>query len=269
MENLIVNAPAKVNISLRVLGKRSDGYHELESHVVFSEYGDVVEVCQYADLSLEIIGEFSPLIAGESLEKNLAWKAAVALQKHSGIKLGAHIKLTKNLPISSGIGGGSADASATLRALVKFWNIKISEEELYKIGLKLGADVPVCLYGKPAIIRGVGEDITPAIAPAQKYIVLLNPLISLSTSEVFNTFTGEKSNCTNDLQPAAIKKLPIISKLINSIKTTKNCKFSQMSGSGATCFGLYESEKDAKNAVNQLKEMYREMWCIASKIQEN
>jgi len=265
---MIVTAPAKINLSLRVLGKRADGYHELESNVVFSEYGDLVAVSQADDLSIEIVGEFTSQLAGEPPENNLVWKTAIALQKRSGAKLGAHITLTKNLPIGSGIGGGSADAAATLRALVKLWNIDISEDELYKIGLKLGADVPVCLYGKPATMRGVGEDITPATTPAQKYMVLLNPLIHLSTAEVFSAFTGEKSSCTNDLQPAAIKKLPIIAELINAIKSTKNCKFAQMSGSGATCFGLYESEQDAKNAANQLKEIYREMWCISTKIKE-
>jgi len=336
MESIIVHAPAKINLSLRVLGKRADGYHLLESHVVFAEYGDVVEVRAADDLSLEIVGEFAHSLACEPLEKNLAWKAALALRdcflnhpspsdrhpaldagsrdkptdrtcnsrprvKHGvtsncnlGINdvFGAHITLTKNLPIGSGIGGGSADAAAALRALVGLWNIKISEEELSKIGLSLGADVPVCLYGKPAIMRGVGEDITPADLPAQKYIVLLNPLISLSTKEIFSSLregiadeaiqkkkvgllpatpsvrSRNDETCTNHLQPAAIIKLPIIEELLNSLKSTKNCKFAQMSGSGATCFGLYESEQDAKNAANQLKEIYREMWCISTKIKE-
>ena len=317
MTNITIPAPAKINLSLRIVGKREDGYHLLESLVVFAKYGDEIEVQPAKELSLEIIGEFADALQNEPKEKNLVWRAAVALRRHCEealadaaiqkseenkgwiaschatlavrnaevVRSGAKITLTKNLPIGSGIGGGSADAAATLKALCQLWKLDISPEELAEIGLKLGSDVPVCLYGKPAIMRGIGEIITPALPPAQKYIVLLNPLISLSTAEVFSSLregvadeaihktnkdwiasASLRNDESNDLQPAAISKLPIIAEMLGSIKVTKNCKFAQMSGSGATCFGLYEIEIDAKNAAENLRKKYPQMWCVATRI---
>lgn len=272
MTKITIPAPAKINLSLRVTGKREDGYHLLESLVVFAEYGDEIEVQPAEELSLEIKGEFADLLKNETKEKNLVWWAAIALQNHAEKStqkpMGVKITLTKNLPIGSGIGGGSADCAATLKALCHLWKLDISPEELAKIGLKLGSDVPVCLYGKPAMMRGIGEIITPTSPPAQKYIVLLNPLISLSTAEVFSSYHPalEAKSSTNDLQSAAISKLPIIAEMLGSIKATQNCKFAQMSGSGATCFGLYEIEIDAKNAAKNLQKKYPQMWCIATRI---
>jgi len=295
MSCVIVHASAKINLSLRVVGKRADGYHLLESHVVFTEYGDVVEVCPAAELLLEIIGEFAEAFAGEDIEKNLVWKAAEALQAYLPEPSGAKITLTKNLPIGSGIGGGSADAAATIRALCQLWRLEIPENELAQIALKLGSDVPVCLYAKSAMMRGIGEEISPAEPPAQKYIVLINPLIPLSTAEVFLSLRGglddaaiqslslggsgllpaASSACSrnddlagyiNHLQPAAIQKLPIIAELLAAIEATDNCRFAQMSGSGATCFGLYDSENDARSAAQKLRAQYLQMWCINTKL---
>ena len=195
MTNITIPAPAKINLSLRIVGKREDGYHLLESLVVFAKYGDEIEVQPAKELSLEIIGEFADALQNEPKEKNLVWRAAVALRRHCEealadaaiqkseenkgwiaschatlavrnaevVRSGAKITLTKNLPIGSGIGGGSADAAATLKALCQLWKLDISPEELAEIGLKLGSDVPVCLYGKPAIMLGIGEIITPAL----------------------------------------------------------------------------------------------------------
>lgn len=266
-----VLAPAKINLSLKILGKRDDGYHLLESHVIFVEYGDELLVQECEQLELDIAGEFAKQLDGEPLSGNLVYKSASALQRHCGVGHGAKITLVKKLPVGSGIGGGSADAAAALLALSRLWKIKISAAELAEIAITLGSDVPVCLYGKSAIIRGVGENITPAALPRQGYIVLINPLVPLSTAEVFREFANSTSTekysvRDNMLEVAAIRKLPVIAELIGQIARTHGNKLAAMSGSGATCFGLYDDENDAINAAHDLKEIYPEMWCISSRI---
>jgi 4-diphosphocytidyl-2-C-methyl-D-erythritol kinase len=262
-----VTAHAKINLSLRIVGKREDGYHLLESLVVFAKYGDLVAAEQASELSIQIIGEFADALAHEPLLKNLVWRAALALQAHLPFPKGAKITLTKNLPIGSGIGGGSADAAATLKALCALWKLEIPHKKLMEIGLQLGSDVPVCLYGNPALMSGIGEQIAPATAPSAQYIILINPNISLATAEVFSAYNPSFPNDSgNDLQPAAIDKLPIIGELLTAISKTQNCQLTQMSGSGATCFGLYENKNAAISAMMELKQNYPQMWCITSKI---
>ncbi len=288
MGKIIVSAPAKINLSLHITGKRADGYHLLESLVAFTEYGDVVEASAADELSLEIIGEFAGDLASFPQQENLVWKAAIALRGLIKKPMGAKITLSKNLPIASGIGGGSADAAATIKALAKLWGISHIPDET---ALALGSDVPVCLYAKPAIMRGVGEQITPAILPAQKYIVLVNPKIPMATAEVFSSLRGgvadaaiqfvdsfwiasasprndEIGEWRNDLQPAAIKLLPVIGEIIAAIATTTGCTAASMSGSGATCFGLYENKENADKAAQEIKTKYPHFWCVSTKFME-
>lgn len=297
MANITRHAPAKVNLFLHITGKRPDDYHLLESLVVFTEYGDEIQVIEDNKLSLEIIGEFASALSNLSKEDNLIWKAAIALQsyllesrdsKSKNSKYhGARIILSKNLPIASGIGGGSADAAATIHALCELWNIDINDKKLSKIIFSLGSDVPVCLYGKTALMRGVGDEITEVTLQEKPYIVLINPNIPLATAEIFKEFrkkpfSPSKQNfilsqfsCTeiineagyaNDLEEIAIKKLPVISKIIESLRITKGCFLTRMSGSGATCFALYHNKIEADNAAKKLKEIYQQAWCISTRI---
>lgn len=259
-----------------MVGKRQDGYHLLESIVVFTEYGDLLDAVEDDNLSLEIIGEFAADLQKFPAENNLVIKAAKSLQNYSSTKQGAKITLAKNLPIASGIGGGSADAAATIKLLCNLWQMDISEQKLLEIASSLGSDVPVCLYGKPAFMSGVGEKITPIGLLEKYHIVLINPKIPLATSEVFNNFGSEFSevlgigldikNYQNDLEKPAIKILPIIGEIIEAIGKTKGCLLARMSGSGATCFGLYYDEISAINAKAQLKKLYSDFWCVSSKI---
>lgn len=266
-----VPASAKINLFLHIVGKRDDGYHLLESLVVFTKYGDMITVEEASELSLEITGEFASELSAFPKEKNLVWKAAIAVQKLLDKPRFAKITLTKNLPIASGIGGGSADAAATIKALCQLWKLNLSTEELNKIALQLGSDVPVCLNGRSAIMSGIGEEIEEVSFNEASYIVLINPLLALSTAEVFSEFklklTDDKNiEQRNDLEQIAIKKLPIIAEIITALQATDGCVSARMSGSGATCFGLYKTKTDADSAKKKLKIIFPDFWCVSSKI---
>lgn len=282
-EKIIVHAPAKINLFLHVIGKRTDGYHLLDSLVVFTEYGDVIEVEESDDLSLIVSGAYANSLSAIRPENNLVWKAALTLQKYTRERKAATIRLTKNLPLASGIGGGSADAAATIKALTKLWKLNLPNEELYKIALELGSDVPICLYGEPALMRGIGDDITPVELTEPAYIVLINPNILLATAEVFQSFSSKTQRKSvahidsfsgltdefgygNDLEEAAISKLPIIAKMLDSLRTTKSCFIARMSGSGATCFALYHDKQASENALKELQKIYPQAWCVATHI---
>lgn len=286
---IAIHAPAKINLFLHIVGKRADEYHLLESLIVFANYGDLLEIEKADNLSLEIVGEYTNALANTPQESNLVWKAAIALQKYTHDKQGAHIRLTKNLPIGSGIGGGSADAAAAIHALSALWDLNIPEKELSEIALGLGSDVPVCLLGKPALMRGIGDEVINIKLKETAYIVLLNPNIPLATAEIFQSFSKEQpllqlprkkidEKCfslnelnnemkyANDLERVAIKKLPIIGEMIMSLRNTNGCFLARMSGSGATCFGLYPDKKMADDATKELQKIYPQAWCVSTDI---
>ena len=286
VDNIIVHAPAKINLFLHVVGKRADGHHLLESLTIFTEYGDEIQAIEGDDLSIEIVGKFSSNLLFAPLEENLVWKAAIAVQNYLSKPRGAKIILTKNLPIASGIGGGSADASATIKALCALWELDIHEKKLSEIALSLGSDVPACLYGKPVFMSGVGENLKPVELRGVAYLVLINPNIPLATAEVFREFSRssmplrsanavnpnyfdlseitDEKGYGNDLESVSIKKIPVIADIINLLKTTEGCYLARMSGSGATCFGLYQNKKSADYAAKKLQEIYPQAWCIST-----
>lgn len=291
VQPLLKHAPAKINLFLRITGRNADGYHLLESLVVFTEYGDEIFVQEDDELCLEVRGEFASGLSGFSKENNLVWKAASALKdyvlKTSGRNCGAKIILTKNLPIASGIGGGSADAAAAIHALCELWNIDITHEDLLEIALKLGSDVPVCLQGKPALMRGIGEDITEIELSHKPYMVLVNPNIPLATADVFRDFAKSydpsshniknsdiasidniirEKYYVNDLENAAVGRLPVIGEIIKSLRSTDGCLLAGMSGSGATCFALYHEKKYADKAAEDLQKIYKNAWCVSTRI---
>lgn len=270
---------------MHITGRRSDGYHFLESLVVFTEYGDEIHVTEDRLLSLEIIGEFSYQLIACPKEENLVWKAAKVLQQNLPIAYGAKITLVKNLPVASGIGGGSADAAAVIQALTEIWKIDIASEKISKIALGLGSDVPVCLYGAPAIMRGVGDDIIPVTLKEKPYIVLINPGIAISTAEIFKGFAGSQykdhiklndiisikdisldNRVTNVLEKVTREKIAVIGEILDSLRGTGGCMLARMSGSGATCFGLFMTEVEAKASQKIMRELYPQSWCIVTSI---
>ncbi len=273
-------ARAKVNLALHITGQREDGYHTLDSLVLFPEIGDVVTVETAPRLALEISGEFAAQIQGNSAE-NLVFKAAQVLAEHIPLNEAARITLEKSLPVAAGIGGGSADAAATLRALSELWGTSPAPSDLAKLGLTLGADVPMCLEEKPARIRGIGEIIEPLQDFPKGAIVLVNPRIEVSTPAIFRvlekkdnsplpelpkTFESMKAlanwlkSCRNDLQVPAISQAGAISEVLDVLAAQPETLLARMSGSGATCFALCETFDDAAAVATRLRERHSDWW---------
>lgn len=262
-------APAKVNLHLHVVGRRMDGYHLLDSLVVFAGIGDRLVVSPNSDLSLSIAGPFAAELDSES--DNLVLRAARALATRAGIEPAGRLVLEKNLPVASGIGGGSADAAAALRLLCRFW--KLDPGILTGVGSSLGADVPVCVAGRPMLMSVIGDVLTPVPKLPNLGIMLVNPGVAVSTPAVFRTRSGPFSDAAhvsshgwaqpadliaallttrNDLEPAARRLVPAIDVVLEAIETAPGCLMARMSGSGATCFGLFQTPAAAMTAARTI-----------------
>ncbi len=289
--SVVEAAPAKLNLTLQVVGRRSDGYHLLDSLVAFTEYGDTITATSADDLSLRLDGPFGAILAGDPAE-NLVLRAARLLAEHAGIPPQAAITLTKRLPVASGIGGGSSDAAATLRALVRLWGITIADSDLGTIALRLGADVPVCLARSTARLEGIGERITPAPALPTVPMVLVNPGVGLATPKVFAVRQGEFSKAPgpggifptspadlstlvtgladfgNDLTAPAISLLPVIADCLARLEAQPGCRLARMSGSGATCFGFFASAETASAAATTIVASAPGWWTVATHLSE-
>jgi 4-diphosphocytidyl-2-C-methyl-D-erythritol kinase len=271
-------APAKINLYLHVLGRRADRYHLLDSLVAFADIGDAVEAQPADALRLAIGGPFAAPLAAETHE-NLVLSAARALAARHGIAPKAALHLEKNLPVASGIGGGSADAAAALHCLAELWRVRVPED----LPAQLGADVPVCLSGRAAWLGGIGEDLRPAPALPGVGIVLANPLVPLPTPAVFKARTGPFSEAArfetppvdaralarlleqrrNDLTDAAIGIVPAIADVLRALADAPGTLLARMSGSGATCFALFDDRPAAERAAQWLRERHRDWWIAA------
>lgn len=271
-------APAKVNLYLHVIGRRADGYHLLDSLIVFAGVGDDVAVSPAPDLTLAVDGPFGSLIPAGP--ENLVLRAARALAQRMGVTAGARIRLTKRLPVAAGIGGGSADAAAALKALCALWRIDPDPAAMADLALALGADVPVCLADRPAFVGGIGEDIVPPPALPPAWMVLVNPGIAVSTPQIFKARTGAFSapgrfsavpkdapalfaalgRCRNDLTAPALTLAPAIADVLAALAAQPGCALSRMSGSGATCFGLFAEAGLAAAAAATLAAAHPQWW---------
>ena len=277
------DACAKINLTLRILGRREDGYHELRSLVAFARVRDRVTAEEAEDLVLEVTGPFAGMLEGEA--DNLVLRAARSLREAAGVTAGARLTLEKNLPVASGIGGGSADAAATLRALMRLWDVKPDEGSLLALAASLGADVPVCLLSTSALMRGVGERIAPLPLPPF-WLVLANPLFPVHTAAVFRelaapglegapddpplpAFSGLDEMLRwmveegNDLEAPAIGIASRIGDVRAALARTADCRLARMSGSGATCFALFDASAERDAAARYLKERRPQWWQMA------
>lgn len=282
-------APAKINLFLHVTGKRADGYHELESLVVFARDAaacDRLSAMPAADLGLMLAG---PQASGlqDAGDDNLVLRAARLLQPMNmaaGNPRGAAMTLHKTLPVASGIGGGSADAAAALHCLRALWNIAIDDETLAAAALKLGADVPVCLQGRAAMMTGIGEVLTPPPPLPPFWLVLANPGTALATKEVFAALGGRFSPPQpferrpgsaadlalllrarrNDLEAPARFLAPEIDPVLAALSAQGGCLLARLSGSGATCFGLFAGQREAEIAARSLARAYPRWWVAAT-----
>jgi 4-diphosphocytidyl-2-C-methyl-D-erythritol kinase len=263
-------APAKVNLFLHVTGERDDGYHLLDSLVVFAGIADRIVFAPAGTLSLTVTGPFAASLTAEP--DNLVLRAARVLAAECGIQPTGALTLDKHIPVASGIGGGSADAAATLRLLRRVWRVDVTDPLLDRIAAGLGADVPVCLRDRPMRMRGVGERLTPAPSPPPCGILLVNPGVPLPTAAVFRARAGGFSpeamlpagwdtaqamaaslaGLTNDLEAPAISLVPAIRDVLRAITAIPGCLLARMSGSGATCFGLFGAAEAAETAAVNL-----------------
>jgi len=277
---LLETAPAKINLTLRVLGRRADGYHQLESLVAFADVADTLTLQPDAEDGLEVTGPF----AGSSgpAAENLVLKALVAARKHiAGLKAG-HFLLEKKIPVAAGLGGGSADAAAALRLVARTNGLGVDDPRLMAVALAIGADVPVCFGSRARIMRGVGELLSEPIELPVLPAVLVNPRVLLATRDVFGKLAVVRSGSDladvprefdalieflkehgNDLTPAANACAPVVSEMLGALHALPSVRLARMSGSGPTCFAVFGSQREAATAAQKLKD-YRKDWWIQS-----
>jgi 4-diphosphocytidyl-2-C-methyl-D-erythritol kinase len=279
---LVENAPAKVNLTLRVLGRRADGYHDLDSLVVFAACADRLSLVPGGALTLTVDGPRAGL-AGDTAD-NLVLKAARALAvRIPELVLGA-FTLEKSLPVAAGLGGGSADAAAALRLIARANDLQPSDPRLYEAARATGADVPVCLDPRPRVMSGIGDRLSEALTLPALPAVLVNPGAAVPTKQVFAGWTPTATTVAaldvaalakvtqqkellpivaaqpNDLEGAAIAVAPVIADVLTALRGLSGCGLARMSGSGATCFGLFSSAADAAAAAKALATKYPGWW---------
>ena len=273
-----VGAPAKLNLYLHVTGRRADGYHELDSLVTFTALADTLEIGPAESLRLSVTGPFADALdAGD----NLAARAATALAEKLGRPTNVRITLDKRIPVAAGLGGGSADAAAVLRGLARLWRLGAEHAgDLQETALGLGADVPVCLDSRAAHMAGIGEALSapPPLPPCA--VLLINPGVPVPTGPVFAARRGPFTAASrieeapqnaaalaallrsrrNDLEQPALAQVPEIGRVLARLAAAPGCLLARMSGSGGTCFGLFEDEAAAAGAAGAIARDYPAWW---------
>jgi 4-diphosphocytidyl-2-C-methyl-D-erythritol kinase len=280
---LVEKAPAKINLTLRVIGRRADGCHDLESVVAFADIGDTLTLQTEGELSLEITGPYASFCG--PCEDNLVLKAANVLHESVPALVGGKFVLEKNLPVAAGIGGGSADAAAALRLLARANGLFSDDIRLFSAARAVGADVPVCLDPKARIMRGTGDVLSQAVEIPSLPALLVNPGVPIATRDVFARLQknerGSKivseiprkfdaliaflNECSNDLTSAAAAYANIIDDVLNALRALPGALLVRMSGSGSTCFALFESTSKAMAAAQKLRTEHKEWWICATK----
>lgn len=280
-------APAKVNLALHVTDRRDDGYHDLESLVVFAGVADEIVARRATEDSLSVTGPFAA--AAGSGDANLVARAVAAFRARwpAGVPYGLHLELHKNLPVAAGLGGGSADAAAALRLMAGLAGDPPDMHALAQLALTLGADVPACLEARPAEVRGVGEILHRLDGFPQLHLVLVNPLQPVVTADVFRRLENRSNpglpqlpvpltrpaqlaiwlaETRNDLEAAAIGLAPVIGELIATMQQVDGTIIARMSGSGATVFGLFGSATRAYQVAQDLRALWPGYWVTAAPV---
>jgi len=277
--------PAQNNLTFHVLGRRADGYHDLESLVAFAGTGDDLWLEPGPDLALTVKGPTAPL-AGNEMD-NLVIKAArFLMERVDGLKVGT-FHLTKRLPVAAGIGGGSSDAAAALRLLARLNGLPLSHPVLREAARLTGADVPVCLEPRARMMRGAGEELGLPLSLPRLFAVLVNPRVPVETPAVFkalglqpgqnlagashpsiegSALIDRLKNARNDLEPPALHIQPVIGEALDLLQQTLGCRLARMSGSGATVFGLYDNFEAAAGAAEAVKNVRRDWWVKATSL---
>ncbi len=283
---LTSRAPAKINLSLHVVGRRQDGYHELESLVCFAGAGDILGFTPADDFSLTIEGPTASLAGPE--QENLVLRAARLLSERKPCRAGA-FHLIKKLPVAAGIGGGSSDAAAALRLLAQSNGIALDDPALLDAARRTGSDVPVCLDARARMMRGAGDILDAPLRLPPLFAVLINPGVAVETPPVFRKLGLERgetrpqnshpdvpdglsfdaliellSKTRNDMQAAATDLAPVIDDVIEQLQSTPGCALARMSGSGATCFGLFSTCHQAAQAARAIRATRLDWWIKAT-----
>src|ERR1700710_533059 len=290
MPTLTDEGRAKVNLTLRVVGRRTDGYHDIESVVAFADCADHLTLTPGSELQLMTSGPLAEACGATS--DNLVIKAAHLLRERvPDLKVGS-FTLDKILPVAAGIGGGSADAAAALRLLAQLNGLSLDDQRLREVALATGADVPVCLASRPCDMTGVGESLLPLSLPIMP-CVMVNPRVPVATRDVFNALglrNGELlvgatdilrgtawpeagasvedwvevlAASSNDLEAPATRIEPIIGEVISALSATDGAWLARMSGSGATCFAIYENTAEAQRAASKIQLDHPQWWVHA------
>lgn len=253
---LILPAPAKLNLMLHIIGRRPDGYHELQTLIQFLDWGDQLGFAGRADGRLVLHDPRTQVAA----EDNLAWRAARLLQNHAGIPQGADIWLDKRLPMGAGLGGGSSDAATTLLGLNRLWGLELPNSCLAELGLRLGADVPVFVQGQAAFVQGIGEQLQPVKLPETWFLVLC-PTVSVSTAEVFaapeltrdtpaiTVRTVLQEGGRNDCLKVVADRYPVVRNALNWLNFFTPAR---LTGSGGCVFGAFSSKAEADKVAQRL-----------------
>ncbi len=285
-------APAKLNLTLEILGRRADGYHELASLVAFADAGDVLLLHPHAgaDVSIEASGPFADAIDGE----NLVLRAARCFLQANREAQGGHFCLEKRLPVASGVGGGSSDAAAGLRLLARANAPEQPAAEVLRPLIpalsRLGADIAVCLHARAAWMTGIGERVAPLPALPEAYAVLANPGVALATRAVFaalgtppaagraapaplppafavlGDLVGYMRARSNDLEPPARAIAPVIAQALDALAAAPGCRIARLSGSGATCFGIFETRAQAEAAARAIARSHPDWWIAPARL---
>ena len=278
-------APAKINLFLHILGRRDDGFHTLESLTCFTDFGDEITIEAAGEMSFEVSGPFGDHFSGQELDtsagsQNIIFKTIHAIAKYAQKTPAFKVHLEKNLPIAAGLGGGSADAAAIAKWLCGQWELDGDAHDFQDLLLDIGADVPACFYSGHVIMRGIGDRLGKAPEMPNIPIVLVNPLQSCPTSAIFKAYEQDfrtpidfpdqfssieelstfLSLQNNDLQSAAIKTLPVINDILEEISLCENVFLTRMSGSGATCFGIFGNQDSAIQATQKIKDNHENWW---------
>ena len=275
ISSLTLKAPAKINLFLHVTGRRDDGYHLLESLAVFADCGETVTLTPAPRTAVTASGPFAhvlPQNGHDTLSRTLA-----ALEDATGASFPCAVHVAKHIPAGAGLGGGSADAAAVLRGVMQLSGRTLAADTLRDLAAGIGADVPVCLLSQAAMMRGIGADVTPCPLPSPLAAVLVNPGVSVATADIFRQRRGTFRpvladngndllevdtlqtlllNTGNDLQPVAVALYPVIGSVLAELQAETGCWLARMTGSGSTCFGLFEDTEAATMAAARLKEKF-------------
>jgi len=285
-QTVTLAAPAKLNLYLHVTGKRSDGYHLLDSLVAFTDIYDTLTLAPAPELRFTADGPFTAGFGEEDPATNLVVRAAQCLGEALGQDVPVAFHLTKNLPVASGIGGGSADAAAALRGLARLWKFDPLSPTVLGVAAKLGADIPACVAGRACYMGGIGTELAPAPDLPEAGLLLVNPGVGLSTPSVYKARQGAFTPAArfdappadadalvsllgerrNDLTDPAVSLLPLIGGVVGAIAGLAGCKLARMSGSGATCFGMFADVAAARRAGEALRQAHPGWWIAPGRL---